>query len=252
MLEQLHIERFESCNLETLNAYEFDNRTDTKFVFSANLVPDLIAALNANYQLLYVDGDWNFTYYNTYLDSLSYTHYLQHHAGKGNRKKYRIRKYAKDGMAFFEEKEKNNKGVTSKLRTPIRALDPTQWAMDQLASDGRLNAFSDPTYVTYQRLTFLNKRTRQKLTVDFNLQVRNTQHQVVFEKMAIAEVKQVKNSDESAAIKFFKQQKIRPTSFSKYCMGLALINTNLKSNRFKPTLLKIKKITPLTITSFDQ
>ena len=48
-----------------------------------------------------------------------------------------------------------------------------------------------------------------------------------------------------------KQHHIREGSISKYCLGIILLYPHLKKNRFKPFLLKLKKIIPLTIEEYS-
>ena len=39
-----------------------------------------------------------------------------------------------------------------------------------------------------------------------------------------------------------RELRIKPSGFSKYCIGSALTNPNLKRNRFKPRFTKIEKL----------
>ena len=60
--------------------------------------------------------------------------------------------------------------------------------------------------------------------------------------LKIAEVKQEKASSNSDFIKAIRKHHIRSSSMSKYCVGTALLNENLKQNNFKERILKINKL----------
>lgn len=247
---ETNIQCFDSCSLADLNLFEFDKRTDTKFVFNSKLVPQLVNSLNSDYKLLYVDEDWYFNYKNTYFDSNDFIHYRAHHSGKANRKKVRTRQYGDNGIIFFELKHKSNKGETDKTRIPVAPFTSFPEVPKTFYPNNWFNVLSNKIHVDYTRLTFLNQLTHQKLTIDFDLTARFNDHQVSFENVAIAEVKQLKSSAKSAAMLFFKEQYIRPVSFSKYCISLALLNSTLKSNRFKPVIHQLNKISTPLITTY--
>lgn len=58
----------------------------------------------------------------------------------------------------------------------------------------------------------------------------------------IAEIKHEKNNSHSTIIQTLKKYHINQSSMSKYCVGSALLNNNLKSNLFKERILKLKKL----------
>jgi hypothetical protein len=58
----------------------------------------------------------------------------------------------------------------------------------------------------------------------------------------IIEVKQEKQNTQTPVYKALKSKKIRTSSFSKYCIGVANLFTGIKTNRFKELNLKIDKL----------
>ncbi len=96
--------------------------------------------------------------------------------------------------------------------------------------------------IDFQRITLVNKNFEDRCTIDFNLVARNETNSFKFENVVIAEAKQEKASAGSLFNKILHQNKIKPSRFSKYCMGMAMINPDLKANRFKTRLRKIDKI----------
>lgn len=246
-LDTLH--RFEGCSLEQLEAFQFNTRTDTKYVFHISEVNALLNSLSSDYKVLEVKGDRSFHYRNTYYDTADFSHYIAHHNGIGNRVKYRTRQYGEDGPLYFEIKSKSNKGITQKVREeyPVgsRLLEVLPTGLTALGLPDQI----ETTQIAYQRITLLNEETHQKLTIDFNLEAFNDHKRANFNDLAVAEVKELKSSQTSGAMKFFKLNRNRSVRFSKYCVGLALLHDSLKKNRFKPVIRKIEKISNYTITT---
>ena len=60
--------------------------------------------------------------------------------------------------------------------------------------------------------------------------------------LVIAEVKQEQPFYHSAFRKLMLEERIFPTSISKYCMGTVLTHPGIKYNRFKPKLIILNKI----------
>ena len=60
--------------------------------------------------------------------------------------------------------------------------------------------------------------------------------------LVVAEVKRKSCHEESVFINWLHSAHQRPSSFSKYCLGLALLNPDLKRNRIKPNLLNLQKM----------
>ena len=56
------------------------------------------------------------------------------------------------------------------------------------------------------------------------------------------EVKQGKADVFSNTIQVLKKLRIHETGFSKYAIGVALLEKNIKHNNFKPILLKLNKL----------
>ena len=154
--------------------------------------------------------------------------------------------YVESDLAFCERKFKTNKRLTVKERRVLEDFN------DDLDKDS--TEFLDPIIpvdpedlkptlkVSFNRITLANKQMRDRATLDFNLKASNGKVEFVFKHLAIAELKQDKKHVRSAFTKTMKDVKIWPERFSKYCIGMALTNPDLKHNRFKPKILKLKKI----------
>ena len=81
----------------------------------------------------------------------------------------------------------------------------------------------------------VNKFLKERITIDFNLRFESEQKTIKDETnhIVIAEVKQEKLDRTSCFYKLMKENSIRPSSMSKYCIGTSLLNKELKANRFK-------------------
>jgi len=79
------------------------------------------------------------------------------------------------------------------------------------------------------------------LTIDFHLQFAKDDNVKQLSNLVIAEVKQENVNRDSQVMKILKDFSIREASFSKYATGCALLNPQLKYNKFKKNLLYLNK-----------
>ena len=107
--------RFESINLQQMDAVKLMNRTDTKFVFSRKLLNDVLSAITTDYSILEINNNIISSYKTLYFDTKDFNFFLDHHNGRGNRYKVRIRQYVESNLHFLEIKNKV-KGRTEKVR----------------------------------------------------------------------------------------------------------------------------------------
>lgn len=240
------ISRLPSISLQDLTAVEFDSRVDTKFVFHQDRLVEFLDKIKNNLVVLEVHGNRVFDYENLYCDNENFKFFQRHQAGSGNRSKVRVRKYSTQGPFYFEVKNKTNKGKTIKYRIPLQQFSD----FENLETAYLVKEYTGLTFkelpkrtrIDYRRITFSNKELTEKLTLDFGLATQNETTSFDFENLVIAEVKQISYSSKSPFIRTLKEMKIYKTSFSKYCSSVAMLNTNLKQNRFKMITSNVKKI----------
>ncbi|WP_423127701.1 polyphosphate polymerase domain-containing protein [Gaoshiqia sp. Z1-71] len=231
------------------------NRYDKKFVFRVALVPDLLKKAGDAYAILESNGTRIFSYYSDYFDSPDYKMYVHHHNGKKNRYKVRIREYLNSGDKFLELKHKNNRSFTTKKRMPYTDGFPLTDEADAFIKNQSTFDPEDLIYTLstrYQRITLVNKQKSERITIDFNLHLNTAGKQVKLENLAIAEIKNNDRHLRSPFNQFLKSHQIRQESFSKYCIGMALLNLEVKNNLFKEKILKIKKIEHEPIDCYSQ
>src|SRR4051812_12077582 len=117
MEEVLHILReFSPITLEEMDEVKLQDRTDTKFVFAAKLLPSILEKLSKDCKVLEVNGIRLSRYETLYYDTDDFLLYNMHQNRRANRYKIRTRKYVESDLNFFEIKFKNNKGRTIKER----------------------------------------------------------------------------------------------------------------------------------------
>jgi len=186
------------------------------------------------------------TYDTLYFDTPDRQLYREHHNGKLNRMKVRVRHYRDSDDAFLEIKRKNNKGRTVKERRALSTFpDPAQPERAQLQPMMRellglpATRMSPALFVHYRRTTLMNRSTCERVTVDTDLAFLSALNgeRRVLTGLAVLELKSPLLFPDSPLGLRLKSLGYRPVAFSKYCVGTALLAPDqVKTNRFKPVL----------------
>lgn len=235
-------------SLKEMDRVKLLNRTDTKFIFKANLLPSILEDITPFYSILNIDNKRTNSYQTLYYDTEDLKSYIDHHNGKNNRIKVRFRNYIESNLTFLEIKFKNNKGRTIKSRVKTSSIETslsgTSKDFIEKYSFFEGNSLSGALWNNFTRLTLVHKTADERLTIDFNLGFKHfvNEQSVDIPHLVIAEVKQGKASLNSDFIKAIKKHHIRTSGMSKYCIGTALLNKELKSNNFKEKILTINKL----------
>lgn len=240
------VNKFDSITLEEMDRVKLMNRIDTKFAFSVNQLVDLLPALSNDYRILEIKSTRTPHYQSLYFDDADFSFYKAHHNGRTNRFKVRIRKYVESDLFFLELKHKI-KGRTDKKR--IKADDfGDNLNENQLTFLNKyLTKHTDlkpNLWNAFNRITLVNNIDEERLTLDFNLHFHWEEKHHKFDNLVIAELKQTKLTRNSPFYQLMKKNFIRPYRLSKYCIGaIELYNEkNIKYNRFKEKLIKLKSI----------
>ena len=228
--------------LETI----FTNRRDIKYVISIDRLESILESLVGHYDLLVRAEKGYAKYHTVYFDTDQFNLFQDHHRGKGNRNKIRVRTY-EDGARYLEVKRKNNSGLTFKDRVSI---DPTGFQLSNYHSfiDASMDRsgmdFSEKLEVTYQRITFYSKQKTEKITLDIGLTYKVGDVLFPLNGLLLGESKGVDHAH-SFFNNYMRSLRILPSSFSKYCFGVANLEPRVKSNNFKPLLRQVQKIVHL-------
>ena len=237
---------YEAVSLKQMGRVALMNRTDTKYVMSVNELWVALHHLAGDYRILEIGG-MRFHHYQTlYFDTADFALYKRHHAGAANRCKVRSRAYIDSGLYFLEVKHKTNKERTIKDRMEtseiLTQIDQESAEFLQEFYPYEVAELLPVLGNTFTRITLVSKQRKERLTLDFELAFRHGGQEVDLPVLAIAEVKQEGFSNDSDFIQQMRHMGVRPTSFSKYCLGVNHLYPHLKQNNFKPRHLLIQKL----------
>lgn len=239
------ISTFDPITLEQMDDVRLLNRVDTKFVLNQNKLPGMLDGLQDEYLVLSVDGTRLYPYKTTYFDTDDLVAYRNHHNGKLNRYKVRIRTYMVSGQNYFEIKFKNNKKRTIKSRVIVPTDEPdiTGNAEELLLKKSPFikSELQPKLTVCFRRTTLVSKKMNERITIDTDISYKFDHRQKDFNGLMIVEVKQAR-SQESPIIRRLHSMHLNPARLSKYCLGIISMYEGIKYNTFKETLLNINKI----------
>jgi hypothetical protein len=237
--------RFEPISLQEMDGVRLMNRTDTKFMIGREQLEQLLLSLDVNYRVLEVEGMRINRYKTLYFDTLDFLCYRQHHSGKRNRFKIRKREYVESHISYLEYKEKTNKGRTIKSRIKLGEIGDTLNDRENAFIDERTQrhlSYEPKLWNRFGRITLVDTVAGERLTIDTDITFDMGDRRAGIPELVIIEVKRDENSGVSEVLRQLKHQLVRPESMSKYCLGVALLYPEMKSNNFKQKLLKIEKI----------
>jgi hypothetical protein len=226
------------------------DRVDAKFVASSSALPQLLTEMSPYFKVQQTDGQRIAPYFTQYLDTPSFNMFVMHQNGKLNRQKIRIRTYVDSHLSFLEVKNKTQKGRTQKVRVPVAT--PQVISIEELHASRTFleqhSLFDSATLAPaltnrFHRITFVNLRHTERVTIDLNLSFTNiaTSNRIALDNIMILELKQ-DGRRHSDFRDILHRLRIHRMAFSKYCMGMALTDPNIKYNRFKSKCIIINKL----------
>ena len=221
------VSTYQPITLDQMSGIKLMNRIDTKFVTTRQRLLQLLELCKTDYMAQETGGLRVIPYATAYFDTPDFNMYVTHHNGHAGRQKLRIRSYVASQLSFLEVKTKDNHKRTRKKRvavdvtmldeacagkvafTPQGPFDEFLHKHLQYAPQSMLPALQN----SFNRITLVNRAKTERLTIDIDLKFHN-----------------------------LMQLRIMPMGFSKYCMGSALTNPDLKTNRFKERLRLIDRM----------
>ena len=254
------IKTYDPITLDEMSGIKLMNRTDTKFVTTVDRLRLLLTIAHDDYRAQDIDGRRIANYYTAYFDTPDNNMYIVHQNGHAGRQKLRIRSYVDSGQNFLEVKTKNNHGRTKKKRVNMVGFDPKHpdHGIRFMRQDEQFRSYDaflskhlryDPTILTehlenhFRRITLVNKAKTERVTIDTDLCFHNikTDRNVDLTGLVIIEVKR-DGLQPSPILGLLRELRIKPSGFSKYCMGSALTNPSLKRNNFKERLRLVERL----------
>lgn len=238
------LDKFQGITLSEMDEVKLMNRTDTKFVFSRKLIGELFSVLAPDYRILDVNGHRISRYKSLYFDTNDLKFYKDHHNGRLNRFKVRIRNYVESDLNYLEIKHKY-KGRTDKRRIKLKKIEHELSQKSLNFIDEVLGSHMDVKSVMWNnfgRITLVNKYAKERLTMDFGLSFEWNEIIKSYSDVVICELKQEVFDRSSPFYRQMKKSLIRPKGISKYCLGTYSLNKSVKGNRFKSKALLVNKI----------
>jgi hypothetical protein len=237
------ISRFDPITLGEMAPVLLMDRVDMKFILPFSSLEQIMAELNGNYRILTVCENKVFSYRTKYFDTPEFIMYYDHHNGKLNRYKIRHREYVESCLGFLEVKFRSNKGRVVKQR--IKNINADQQLFNEFIAEHtpynpvRLSCTS---INRFNRFTLVDNRMKERVTADFNLVFSDNVRDISLNGLVIIEIKQDQADKTSAVYQALKKHSFKPSTISKYCVGLSLLNEKPKANYFKQIILQINKL----------
>ena len=250
---------FSSINLTELNATaSYLKRIDRKYLITESKLKIILDDLKSDFQVLDIDWTRVFSYDNVYMDTEDYFFYNQHQNKEKSRTKVRTRLYEDSNLAFFEYKQKED-WVTKKFRYQFPNEEHGgmtngkkrffEWVWQSLYNT--VAPKITPAIKTkYNRLTLVNKSGEERLTIDFNIKIKDLRNknikEIELKNLVIIESKSMSEKCFSSEI-MDKNLIKKATSCSKYSLWVIYSWLAEKWTTFSETMKKIKEIRLETI-----
>ena len=240
------LDLFSTLSLEELGEAALLDRQEITYHIPEKQMLNLLNGLEADYQILDIDGRRHFDYLSIYLDTPDRVFYQQHHAVAHPRWKIRRRTYLNTGISYWEAKHKDNRNLTHKTRQRIgqhnyplllliRLLEQTNYP-------GSIPGLEPVLKTHYIWITLVHKHRQERITLDSRLSFAGGLCTTTYSNLVVVEIKQIRLNLRSLFRTRIKQVWGQPCRFSKYCLGSLLLDPALKYNRFKSILHQINSL----------
>ncbi len=242
---------FDPIQINEMEQVKLMNRTDRKYCLHVSRLEHILDSIKNDFYILTIDNENSLAYTSTYFDTPTNSMYIAHQNGKLNRFKIRKRTYISSNISFLEVKFKSNKGRTIKKRIPSQ-VGTSELTPKESEFISKYTPFANidlkPVLVNeFNRLTLVNKNFKERCTIDLGLKFNSSDTNSSLNNLAIIEIKADGNSEMSALAKALRDDRIKESGMSKYCIGRLITDEHLKQNRFKEKIRNISKITNFNI-----
>lgn len=243
------LDGMQTISLDEMSAIRLMNRTDRKYLATEDQLLSLLQMVHSDYMVQEIGGKRYAAYHTTYLDNDQHVMYNLHHTGHLTRQKVRVRTYLDTDDTFFEIKLKNNHGRTTKKRIHIPSHDDmfseecSRFLAGTAMLPVSLEEMKKCVENRFERITLVNNARTERLTIDTGLGFHNleTDDERQMDGLVVIEVKRDGNTY-SPIVDMLRELRVFPSGFSKYCIGSALTNPELKRNRFNLRIRKVNKL----------
>ena len=239
--------QFAAVSLEATNkSSRMLKRTDSKYILCRDEFISVLENFRENFRVLEIGEKNIFMYRSCYFDD-NYKCYYEHHQGKRQRFKVRIRHYVDSDELFFEVKLKDKRGKTNKKR-----ISCSEFAVSEISDEklSMLRSFYLDIYhkefrydlhpaliVSYKRITLVSVHGGERVTIDLDLGFKS----IAGSSVQISDdfiIVETKSADgRGVSNRALKDNHIRKVmNCSKYCIGSVLSGNVNKYNRFRPII----------------
>jgi hypothetical protein len=96
--------------------------------------------------------------------------------------------------------------------------------------------------LNFSRITLVNKELTERVTIDLDLNFKQNGSELLLNNICIIEIKRDNSSGNTILLDTLNNLRATNQGFSKYCIGRAMLEKELKTNNFKERILTINKI----------
>ena len=241
------LQYLEPITLEQMSSIRLMNRTDTKFVTNKENLARLLELAQGKYYAQFNNESRVANYMTTYWDTENHRFFLEHHNGRAPRQKVRVRTYMDSDLTFLEVKTKNNHGRTKKKRVEVPSQEIEVQGTNGEFVEGLVHQGLNEMHPTvrnqFRRITLVNYEKTERLTIDYDVHFHNmeTGTDANVGPLVIIELKRDGNVY-SPVLDILRVLRIKPSGFSKYCIGSVMTNKKLKQNIFKEKMIVLSKL----------
>jgi len=215
-------------------------RVDRKFLLSERRLPPLLSRLQPSFSALAAGNTLWAQYDSIYFDTTERLLYHDHRRDRLPRFKVRIRRHLDRQLAFLEIKRKDTNRRTTKRRLPMPMMQSVLGDRESAFITANVPALAGCSLaavmsVSFLRLTLVANEAMERITLDQGLVFESGRQRVEMPLLIVGEVKQGLVMNRSGSVGAFRAIRAREESFSKYCIGTALLS-GASANVFKPSL----------------
>lgn len=228
-----------TLSLEEMSAVKLMSRIDTKYLTNKEGLLRVLELAQDDYYVQAIDTREIMGYLTVYLDTPDHYFYREHLRGALPRTKLRMRTYLdSDGLSFFEIKNKNNRRKTKKRRTRIPSIDEAsaggapEFLFEQTGL--RWSDYTPSLRNQFNRITLVNKGMTERLTIDFDIHYHSYATGFEAQSGPIVVIELKRGSLIASPIRqILTTLHIHPAGYSKYMMGSAMTNPDLRRDKRK-------------------
>lgn len=234
---------FKRISLNDVGNAQFMRRIDSKYLVPVQWANELLLSLQQHYYVVENRSLLMPEYYSEYFDTNEFSMYIAHHNKRPKRYKVRVRHYKASGDVFLEVKTRTPLGETLKRRIEIQnniLNSPAVNTFIKKTVPYRLDELTQTLETIFNRITLVSFDFNERVTMDFNILLKNSSQTVNLSSICVIESKRDKYYSSSRLIDQLKHQGYRQNGFSKYSIGCALLY-NLKTNNFKPLITRLNQ-----------